>query len=64
VEEISRLVDDVNLIKMKLERWRQELPAYYEGVSVPAVQFDDPDIMIDFPYDNHLAYVAGIFEYI
>lgn len=62
MEEISRLVDDVNFVKRKLEEWRQELPDYYEAIPLPVIpsELDDQDIMVDFPYDSHIVYLAGI----
>jgi hypothetical protein len=62
VEEVSRLVETVNSLKVGLEEWRQQLPAYYEAVSLPvgSMEVDDPDVLTNYPYEERLEYVASI----
>jgi hypothetical protein len=65
VEEVSRLVETVNSLKASLEEWRQQLPAYYEAVSLPvdSMEVDDPDVLTNYPYEERQEYVASIISY-
>jgi hypothetical protein len=65
VEEGLRLVETVNSLKAGLEEWKQNLPAYYEAVSLPAdsMEVDDPDVLTNYPYEERLEYVASIISY-
>jgi hypothetical protein len=65
VEEVSRVVETVNSLKAGLEEWRQNLPAYYEAVSLPvdSMEVDDPDVLTNYPYEERLEYVASIISY-
>lgn len=62
VEEMPRLVDQLNDLKSKFSDWKQSLPQYYEPISLPAQYLDaaplEQDDLLGFPYEIRLDYIT------
>jgi hypothetical protein len=61
VEEMPRLVNRINALKNDLEKWRQDLPAYYEPIYIPSqcLNIDESVNLMGYPYESRLDYVAS-----
>jgi hypothetical protein len=61
VEEMERLVDQINVLKNDLEEWKQDLPAYYEPIYIPSqcLNIDESVDLTGYPYESRLEYVAS-----
>jgi hypothetical protein len=60
VEEMERLVDQINALKNDLEEWKQDLPEYYEPIYIPSqsLDIDESVDLTGYLYESHLGYVA------
>jgi hypothetical protein len=62
VDQMANLFVEMNQIKMDLESWKLDLPAYYEPISIPIEDYEkaDPNCSLYlYPYNERLDYITG-----
>ena len=65
IEELSTLCVQLNTLKMSLEKWKRDLPPYYNPITLPTndLEFDDPEALIGYPYGTRHGYIARMHRY-
>lgn len=57
--EASTVCNEMYSLLTRLHEWRNSLPSnYFDPVVLPnhSLEFDDPDMLVGYPYEIHLEY--------